>query len=158
MRGKKQRHDSDATPKELLVLSSPRVATRHTTEKRQRRTTEQQVLFNDVCVEWARSRGWPDGKWPKKRSYDALLIGRMVVKLGAPLDFWKRAIAAVPLGFEFSWLVKGPQAGQIGRAEQWWLNEMERRRNAARPREEVVRGASGMRALGDILREAQQRG
>lgn len=103
-------------------------------------------LIEQVCHAWAQHQGWPVGKWPRDRRYDAVLITEWVRKLGGPIDFWRDVITQVPKGAHFTLLTtKGPSGATW--IENFFINGREQRWA-----EQKKRFADDAVAIGDILK------
>jgi hypothetical protein len=102
---------------------------------------ETKQRIDEVSRCWAEAHGWPLGKWPRARRYDAILIREWVAKLNAPLNFWEEVIqhaCRFDPDVHFTWLVTGPNAQRVGllldRYTQWREREYERSKQT-QPRE-----------------------
>lgn len=117
-------------------------------------TAAERTLIEQVCFAWAEHQGWPKGRWPRTRRYDAVLITLSVRRLGGSIDRWKAAMTRVPRGAAFTALTTPPAPGRTslledvlidtcGREVAW---ETEKRQHADEPHDvaDVLRNMLGI--------------
>jgi hypothetical protein len=108
-------------------------------------------LIEQICFAWADHHGWPKGRWPRDRRYDAVLITVWARKLGGSIERWKAAIAGVPHDAAFTALTTAPAPGRICLLEEVLVDSRGREAAWADQKRRFAQDAS---RIGDVLRRA----
>ena len=141
---------NDERPSHQTTRSSSSVSTSLRAEEKKRGLTPaEKALIEQVCFAWAEHQGWPKGRWPRSRRYDAVLITLWVRKLGGSIDRWKLAITRVPRDAAFTALTTPPAPGRIPLLEEILVDTAGREAAWA---SEKKQHAEDSKTIGDVLR------
>jgi hypothetical protein len=114
-------------------------------------SAREKTLIEQICFAWAEHQGWPKGRWPRERRFDAVQITLWARRLGGSIDRWKQAIARVPHDAAFTALTTSPERGRVCLLEEVLIDS--RGREAAWAQEKKQQ-AEGAKSIGQIMREA----
>ena len=118
-------------------------------EKKPGLTPAEKALIEQICFAWAEHQGWPKGRWPRARRFDAVLITRWARRFGGSIERWKQAIARVPHGAAFTALTTPAAPGRTCLLEDVLVDS---RGREATWSEEKRCDAEASKSIGTILR------